>query len=522
MPSTSLRTVVAAVLSSALCTSASLAARGENAKLTVAENKVSIAGQPRAAGSTLAAGETIVTGARSRAEVTLPDGTVVRIGQASSFSFDGSKLVLSRGSALFHLTRKNSTITTPALVRTGQPGVVSVHASPSYNALFVLEGTDTVNGTPLVAGQAWVRDGSAPRTFAFDLKKMTSTSTLVTKFPVTPWIANTQALATLQQKLVAANAANPSQVQVVNRTANGATNTAGAKGITLANGTAFAAVSRSGATTGILGAVRSFFSGGSANANASLASLTKTGAGTLTLTQGSTSAAGVVINTGVSNSASTFLLNNAQTSGGTLTISAGTLDVGSFGTAARLAVGNGTFATTTTIGGIISAPVLNTSGGTLVVNGNTTNLLTGTSGGTFTSLSGGSINLVNSVSQGGTTLVAGNSGVIAGTNSLGATLTVTQPITGSLVLNAGNLNLTSLTNPSTITVSNSGSVINGITAGTLIVGQVVTFNNGGTYSVATPFSGGGLVLTRVGGVAAPVLGARPPSPVPLPPKPPGR
>ena len=477
MPSTSLRTVVAAVLASALCTSASLAARGENAKLTVAENKVSIAGQPKAAGSTIAAGETIVTGARSRAEVTLPDGTVVRIGQASSFSFDGTKLVLSRGSALFHLTRKNTTIATPALVRTGQPGVVSVHASPSYNALFVLEGTDTVNGTPLVAGQAWVRDGSAPRTFAFDLKKMTSTSTLVTKFPVTPWIANTQALATLQQKLVAANAANPSQVQVVNRTANGATNTAGAKGITLANGTAFAAVSRSGATTGILGAVRSFFSGGNANGSASQGALTKGGGATLTLTQGS--AGGIIVNAGNSGIGNTLTRAQNGAAGGTLQISNSSGSIFSGGSAAGATLALNNYSVANTVVNYTSA-------------GNAITLTAGAG-----ALTGGVVNVTA-----GTLVSGGSSGN-----------------TGNLTITSGNLNLTSGLSPGTIVAS--GGTINGVAVSALQPGQTVALG-GITYSVGSAAGGGGLVLTRVGGSTPTVLGARPPSPVPLPPKPPGR
>lgn len=466
LPSTSLRTVVAAVLASALCTSASLAALGENAKLTVAENKVSIGGQPKAAGSTLAAGETIVTGARSRAEVTLPDGTVVRIGQASSFSFDGTKLVLSRGSALFHLTRKNTTIATPALVRTGQPGVVSVHASPSYNALFVLEGTDTVNGTPLVAGTAWVREGGAPRTFAFDLKKMTSTSTLVTKFAVTPWIANTQALATLQQKLVAANNANPAQVQVVNRTAAGATNKTGANGITLANSPTIAAVSHSGATTGILGAVRSLFAG---NGGTLAVNRSSNAAGTLTLTG--------------NNTFSGSLTKNGAPLGGTLVDSnPAATGPGAIGGASGLAVG------------------VNTA--TLVSN---------------LGLSGSAINV--------TATNGGLIGLNAGTLQFNPTISGNLITSGNVTVATGtNLTFAPSSNPATLTLlpgSLSTGTINGVAVSTFQLGQNATLN-GITYSVASSTAGaGGLVLTRITPGTSSVLGVRPPPPVPLLPKPRG-
>ena len=183
------QTVCAALVATVCCTATSSAARVQRARITHAENKVSIAGQPAGVGATVAAGQTIVTGSRSRAEVTLPDGTVARIGQGSSFSYDGSKLTLNQGSALFNLAGKNTKIVTPALTRTGSAGVVSVHASQSYNALFALKGSDTVNGSPLVAGQAWVSESGGPRTFTFDMQKMVGTSTLVTKFPQTPWVA---------------------------------------------------------------------------------------------------------------------------------------------------------------------------------------------------------------------------------------------------------------------------------------------------------------------------------------------
>src|SRR5262245_4140466 len=125
---------------SALLPLDSLAARVESARLTLAENDVAVAGKPLRAGATVRTGETIVTGARSRADLTLPSGAVVRIGQGSRFAFTGSRLELTQGSALCRLSRKSSVVSTPSRIFAGGPAVISVHASKGYEGLFVLEG----------------------------------------------------------------------------------------------------------------------------------------------------------------------------------------------------------------------------------------------------------------------------------------------------------------------------------------------------------------------------------------------
>src|ERR1043166_5986610 len=104
----SLPTILATLFATVCCTATSFAGRADPARLTIAGSKVSVAGQPAAAGTTISAGDTIVTDPGSRAELTLPDGTVVRIGQGSSFTYTGSKLVLNRGSALIRVAHKNT------------------------------------------------------------------------------------------------------------------------------------------------------------------------------------------------------------------------------------------------------------------------------------------------------------------------------------------------------------------------------------------------------------------------------
>ena len=485
-----LRMVAGTLFATAICTSSSFAAKSQTAKLTLAENKVTVAGQPKPLGSTIAPGETIVTGSRSRAEVMLPDGTVVRIGQGSSFSFDGSKLTLSQGSALFNLTGKNSKIVTPALTRTGSPGVVSVHASHNYNALFDLKGSDTVNGSPLVAGQAWVSEGGAVRTFTFDMQKMIGTSTLVTKFPQTPWVAQTTALASVQHQIIAAIKAQPalvSQRPVVTTAANGST---------------VVTVGRSSGTPGFLSKLASAFSGKPAAGGGTQGGTLQVSAGGLLLNGTKVANSAVTINSAITGSDI-----NRNISGGTLTISAANTYTGATNTytgvtainVGTLSVGNGTFATFTgatftnlTAGGSIN---LNTN----VVDSGATNLAGLVKTGTGTLVLNGAINsldttttLANSVTlpRFNTTTVptiiptngTGTLSVVGAANSTGGAVKVG---TGNLVLTNGTLVGGTLNAPT----------INGTSVSTLVPGQIVNIN-GTNFTVGTAAgTTGNLLLT---------------------------
>ena len=495
--------MVGTLVTTALCASTALAAKNHAAKLTLAENKVTVAGQPKGVGSTIAPGETIVTGSHSRAEVTLPDGTVVRIGQGSSFSFDGSKLTLNQGSALFNIAGKNAKIVTPALVRTGSAGVVSVHASQSYNALFDLKGSDTVNGTPLVAGQAWVSERGAARTFTFDMQKMVGTSTLVTKFPPTPWVAQTAALASVQHQLIAAIKAQPalvSQRPAVTTAANGGT---------------VVTVGRSGGTPGFLGRLASAFSGKPATAAGTQGGTLQVSGGGLVQGNGTISN-GVTFNAGTPISGSTLvalrgntdtgagtitLANNTalsasgtsavtitNTAGGTLTLTkqavltvSGLINASAGGV---LSLGNGTVATlsaatlnnvtavnaNTVFGGLTNSVGLGTSGaGTLVLNGANTYI---------------GVTAVNPVN-----LSTNNTLTLATLNNSGTiNLTNAGTFNGrALTVGSGNLVFANGVVPGIITItggSSSATTINGISAGTLQIGQFVNIN-GTNFTVGT-------------------------------------
>ena len=202
----SLRTGIVALIAIAFSTADSWAAKGAvkvtGARLTLADKKVSVAGQPVASGTAVAPGETVVTGRGSHAELTLPDGTVIRIGQGSSFTYAGSKLVLNQGTALVRVAHKNTTVVSGSRTYSGGPAVVSMQAAKGSDGLYILQGTGKVNGASLIAGQSSVLDHGKDRTFTFDLQKLEGSSALVTKFPQTPWIAQAQSLATIQHQLL--------------------------------------------------------------------------------------------------------------------------------------------------------------------------------------------------------------------------------------------------------------------------------------------------------------------------------
>jgi len=202
----SLRTGIVALIAIAFSTADSWAAKRAvkvtGARLTLADKKVSVAGQPVASGTAVAPGETVVTGRGSHAELTLPDGTVIRIGQGSSFTYAGSKLVLNQGTALVRVAHKNTTVVSGSRTYSGGPAVVSMQAAKGSDGLYILQGTGKVNGASLIAGQSSVPDHGKDRTFTFDLQKLEGSSALVTKFPQTPWIAQAQSLATIQHQLL--------------------------------------------------------------------------------------------------------------------------------------------------------------------------------------------------------------------------------------------------------------------------------------------------------------------------------
>ncbi len=149
--STRLSTLLAsAAFSSVALLAVSQAAQPFNsARITKVENKVSYgerqAGRsvtrPASVADTLRASNFLLSEADSRAEIQYPDGSLVRIGQNTVFSFDAESRTLSldKGSMIFHVPKGagGGTIKTPSLTAaiTGTTGKVTT------NIIAIIEGT---------------------------------------------------------------------------------------------------------------------------------------------------------------------------------------------------------------------------------------------------------------------------------------------------------------------------------------------------------------------------------------------
>jgi autotransporter-associated beta strand protein len=474
-----LRFGVVALIAISFSTSHSWAARSSGARLTIADHKVSVAGQPVASGTAIAPGDTIVTGSRSRAELTLPDGTVVRIGQGSSFTYTGSKLVLNQGTALVHATHKGTTVVSGSRTYTGGPAVVSAEVSKKTDGLYILQGGGKVNGVTLIPGQSSVLDRGKDRTFTFDLQKMEASSALVTKFPQTPWVAQTQALGAVQHQLLTAKVTPAGKA----RPTGSHDNVSGSLASIVSTGAAGTSVaSRTGSANSPGGGALQLL-GGPLSLGADKVAVIKS-AVISTVTNGGTAIQGgtlqisgaISISSAVSGSdlltrSSGVAINTLASSGGTLSVNGGALNAGGSGNTSGV-VNTFTLNSNISAGGVTTAlgGITKVGAGTLVPSGN--NTYTGA--------------------------ITVNAGTLAVSN--GSAL-------GAGALNVGGAGVLTLTNPN-LTIANigtisSGATINYPTGGNIVfggatlpqqAGQTVTINGLNYTAVQDAGSGGRLIL----------------------------
>ncbi len=381
-----LRMVAVAVLTS-LSAIPSHAASPGGARVTQAQKDVSSAGAPLQTGDTPATGVPVVTGANSRAELKLANGTTVRIGQGSSFSFDGGNLSLKQGSALFKLGGGKAKITTPSLGCTAGTGVISTHSAKNYEACFVIEGSAVVNGVSLKTGEGYVRENGSARKIAFDVKRMLDTSFLVTKFPKTPWVVEAFAAAAIQSELLAANRAQSALLS--GRTP---VNAAAAGKVHAASGSVASAVrnSQGAGTAAIASSSAARVSGGtlvvSSGASVSGGVIT-TGAGTLSLGTSNTYSGGSGATLNVGGSGATVYVGGMRqfTTGGTGQV----INIGTTPVSGGNGLGNAGASTNAGVilvgnpGTVVNAGNIHTNNGVLTVNGANTGVLNVNAGGSL-------------------------------------------------------------------------------------------------------------------------------------------
>jgi filamentous hemagglutinin len=461
--------ICATLFATVCCTAPSFAARAERARLTIAGSKVSVAGQPVAAGATIAAGDTIVTGSGSRAELTLPDGTVVRIGQGSAFTYAGPKLVLNKGTALFRVAHKNTTVTSGSRTYTGGPAVVSAQAANGHDGLFVLQGSGKVNGIALIAGQSSVLEKGKERTFTFDLQKLVGSSALVTKFPQTPWIAQAGATASVQHQLLTAKITPPHK-GAQGGVAGGNSSRVPAQDIVSSSLARLVSTGAAGTSvasrSGVPGNFQ--FAGGPVSLGANLTAVIKSAVISSATNGGTLQISGALINTG----------------GVTVTSAIG----GAGSNAALLAkAGAGTLNLNT--GGTLSAG----NSGAVAANTNNFVLTTGTSNSILAGVTTG--NTLAGGTTGGALTIAGGTNTITNTGT--GTLTVA---TGGLISGIGGLgtlNLAAGTQLGTLNYQpGTNLVVGGVTL-PQVPGQTVTINGVNYISTQTGGAGGSLGLQQV-------------------------
>jgi len=137
----------------------------------------------------------VVTGDKSRAELKLNDGSVVRLGQFTVFSFkEGTRDIdLKQGSALMNVPKGmgRTNIKAAAVTAAITGTTVLFQAFEGFAAIYVYEGTvEGPNGETLGPGEVLIFENGKYRVEKFDISKGVGSAALFTKFTASPNAGN--------------------------------------------------------------------------------------------------------------------------------------------------------------------------------------------------------------------------------------------------------------------------------------------------------------------------------------------
>jgi len=133
----------------------------------------------------------VITGDKSRVEMKFNDGSVVRLGQFTVFSFkEGTRdITLKQGSALLNVPKGMGTTNIKAAAVTAAITGTTVlfQAYEKYAAIYVYEGTVTIPPNYVLGpGDALIFENGQYRVEKFDVKQAIGTGALFSKFLKSP------------------------------------------------------------------------------------------------------------------------------------------------------------------------------------------------------------------------------------------------------------------------------------------------------------------------------------------------
>ncbi len=450
--------------------------------LTIANGSTSYAGIIQGTGGlTLTAGTQTLSGANTYTGVTTINGGTLALSGTGSIA-SSSQVNLANAAATFDISA-STTVGGPTI--TTLNGVASSHVTLGANTLTIANGSTTYAG---------IIQGTGGLTLTAGTQTLTGTNTYTGVTTING--------GTLVVSGAAGSIANSSQVNLANAAATldvSASTIAGGPTITTLNGVA--------------------------NSHVTL------GANTLTISNGSTTYAGIIQGTGgLTLTAGTQTLSGTNTYTGVTTINGGTLALsgasGSIASSSQVNLANAaaTFdisasttvggPTITTLNGVANSHVTLGANTLTISNGSTTyaGIIQGTGGLTLTA---GTETLTGTNTYSGTTTINAATLALTGTGSIANSIVNVNNAAGvfdisgttagaSIVSLNGVANSHVTLGAQTLTISNGSTTYAGIiqgTGGVTLTAGTQTLSGTNTYTGVTTINGGTLALSGTGSIA---------------------